>query len=140
MPVPVPEPEPVPVPVPEPAPVPAPVPEPVPVPVKAPPTGAKVPPTWVVPKVKAKAPPTWAEIDEWGNRPTEEKRRLMQEARRVMEGIRASASASADAIVYVPATGARFHSRPLCGNMKAPREVTRASAESMGYTRCENCW
>ena len=38
----------------------------VPVPVKAPPTGAKVPPTWVVPKVKAKAAPTPAELDEWG--------------------------------------------------------------------------
>ena len=66
--------------------------------------------------MKAKAPPTWAEIDEWGNRPTEEKRRLMQEARRVMEGNRATASAAA--IVYVPATGARFHSRPISGNMK----------------------
>ena len=75
-----------------------------------------------------------------GTVPQKEKRRLMQEARRVMEG-NASASASvADAIVYVPATGARFHSRPLCGNMQAPREVIRASAESMGYTRCGNCW
>ena len=89
----------------------------------------------MVPKVKAKAAPTLAELDEWENRPTEEKRRLMQEARRVMEGNRASASAVADAIVYIPATGARFHSRPRCGNMTTPREVTRASAESMGYTR-----
>ena len=99
----------------------------------------------VVPKAKAKAAPTLAELDEWENRPTEEKRRLMQEARRVMEGNRASASASAsasvaDAIVYIPATGARFHSRPRCGNMTTPREVTRASAETMGYTRCGNCW
>ena len=76
----------------------------------------------MVPKAKAKAAPTLAE------------------ARRVMELNRASASAVADAIVYIPATGARFHSRPLCGNMKTPREVTRASAESMGYTRCGNCW
>ena len=94
----------------------------------------------VVPKAKAKAAPTLAELDEWGNRPTTEKRRLMQEARRVMEGNRASASAVADAIVYIPATGARFHSRPRCGNMATPREVTRASAETMGYTRCGNCW
>jgi len=94
----------------------------------------------VVPKAKAKAAPTLAELDEWENRPTEEKRRLMQEARRVMELNRASASAVADAIVYIPATGARFHSRPRCGNMTTPREVTRASAETMGYTRCGNCW
>ena len=95
----------------------------------------------VVPKAKAKAAPTLAELDEWENRPTEEKRRLMQEARRVMELNRGSASAVADdAIVYIPATGARFHSRPRCGNMTAPREVTRASAETMGYTRCGNCW
>ena len=94
--------------------------------------------TRVVPS--AKAAPTLAELDEWENRPTEEKRRLMQEARRVMEGNRASASAVADAIVYIPATGARFHSRPRCGNMATPREVTRASAETMGYTRCGNCW
>jgi len=39
----------------------------------------------VVPKVKAKAPPTWAQLDEWGNRPTKEKRRAMQEARRIMQ-------------------------------------------------------
>ena len=95
---------------------------------------------WVVPKAKAKAAPTLAELDEWGNRPTEEKRLLMQKARRVMEGNRASASAVADAIVYIPATGARFHSRPRCGNMRPPREVTRASAEYMGYTQCGNCW
>ena len=63
--------------VPQPVPVPEPwhdyedepwdVTEPVPVPVKAPPKGAKVPPTWVVPKVKAKAAPTLAELDEWGS-------------------------------------------------------------------------
>ena len=108
-------------------------------PVKAPPTGAKVPPTWVVPKVKAKAPPTWAEIDEWGRNRRQEARRVLEEARRASASASANASV-ADAIVYVPATGARFHSRPLCGNMKTPREVTRASAESMGYTRCGNCW
>ena len=74
------------------------------------------------------------------NVPQKKKRRLMQEARRVMELNRASASAVADAIVYIPATGERFHSRPRCGNMTTPREVTRASAETMGYTRCDNCW
>ena len=65
-----------------------------------------------MPKAKAKAAPTLAQLDEWENRPTKEKRRLMQEARRVMELNRASASAVADAIVYIPATGERFHSRP----------------------------
>ena len=94
----------------------------------------------VVPKAKAKAAPTLAELDEWGNRPTEEKRRLMQEARRVMEGNRASASAVADAIVYIPATGARFHSRPRCGNMKTAQPVTLACVEARGYTRCGSCW
>ena len=39
-----------------------------------------------VPKAKAKAAPTLAELDEWENRPTEEKRRLMQEAHRIMQG------------------------------------------------------
>ena len=71
---------------------------------------------WVVPKVKAKAAPT-----------------------------RASASASAiasvaDAIVYVPATGAKFHSRSRCGNMRTAQPVTLACAEARGYTRCGSCW
>jgi len=100
---------------------------------------------WVVPKAKAKAAPTLAELDEWENRPTAEKRLLMQKARRVMEGNRASASASAsasvaDAIVYVPATGAKFHSRPRCGSMKTAQAVTLACAEARGYTRCGSCW
>ena len=93
-----------------------------------------------VPKAKAKAAPTLAELDEWGNRPTEEKRRLMQEARREMEGNRASASAVADAIVYIPATGAKFHSRSRCGNMRTAQPVTLACAEARGYTRCGSCW
>ena len=40
----------------------------------------------VVPKAKAKAAPTLAQLDEWENRPSEQKRRLMLEARSIMRG------------------------------------------------------
>ena len=110
----------------------------VPVPVKAPPTvPVKAPPT--VPHGPAKAAPTWAQIDEWGRNHRQEARRVLEEARRSSASASASASV-ADAIVYVPATGAKFHNRPRCGSMKTVQPVTLACVEARGYTRCGGCW
>ena len=49
----------------------------------------------VVPK--AKAAPTWADLDEWAKHPSEEKRRLMLEALRIMQGNASEAQARAPA-------------------------------------------
>lgn len=42
-------------------------------------------------------------------------------------------------MVWIPNTGARYHSRSSCSNMNNPRQVTRSEAEAMGYTPCKRC-
>ena len=42
--------------------------------------------------------------------------------------------------VWIPRTGAKYHSRSSCSNMKNPSQVTLDSAISMGYGKCSKCW
>ena len=42
-------------------------------------------------------------------------------------------------MVWIPNTGAKYHSRSSCSNMNNPRQVTRSEAEAMGYTPCKRC-
>ncbi|MCM1172114.1 MAG: hypothetical protein NC393_08290 [Clostridium sp.] len=42
-------------------------------------------------------------------------------------------------MVWIPNTGSKYHSRSSCSNMDNPTQVTRESAESMGYTPCKRC-
>ncbi len=42
--------------------------------------------------------------------------------------------------VYIPKSGSKYHSRPNCGNMKNPSQVTLAEAKRLGHsTPCANC-
>ena len=53
-----------------------------------------------------------------------------------------SANASGGGMVWLSATGSKYHSIPDCGNMNPnnARQVSRSSAESMGYDACSKCW
>lgn len=43
-------------------------------------------------------------------------------------------------LVWIPKSGKKYHSNPKCSNMKNPSQVTKASAESNGYTPCKKCY
>lgn len=43
-------------------------------------------------------------------------------------------------LVWIPQSGKKYHSNPKCSNMKNPSQVTKASAESSGYTPCKKCY
>lgn len=43
-------------------------------------------------------------------------------------------------LVYVSASGSKYHSNPQCSNMKNPIKMTESEAVSDGYTPCKNCW
>lgn len=45
-------------------------------------------------------------------------------------------------MVWLPATGEKYHSIPNCGRMNPDkaREVTKSEAESRGYEACSKCW
>lgn len=44
-------------------------------------------------------------------------------------------------LVWIPTNGgAKYHSRSGCSNMKNPKQVTKATAESSGYTPCKKCY
>ena len=53
-----------------------------------------------------------------------------------------SSNDSGGGMVWLSATGSKYHSIPDCGNMNPnnARQVSRSSAESQGYDACSKCW
>ena len=53
-----------------------------------------------------------------------------------------SSNDSGGGMVWLSATGLKYHSIPDCGNMNPnnARQVSRSSAESQGYDACSKCW
>lgn len=53
-----------------------------------------------------------------------------------------SSNDSGSDIVWIPADGEKYHSIPDCGRMNpnTASQVTRSSAEAMGYDACSKCW
>ena len=49
---------------------------------------------------------------------------------------------SSGGMVWLSATGSKYHSIPNCGNMNPnnARQVSRSSAEAQGYGACSKCW
>jgi len=45
-----------------------------------------------------------------------------------------------DIYVWIPRTGAKYHSRASCSNMRNPYYVTLTEAIDRGYTKCKKCW
>lgn len=45
-----------------------------------------------------------------------------------------------EVMVWIPASGSKYHSNPSCSNMKNPSEVPKSQAEAEGYTPCKKCW
>ena len=45
-------------------------------------------------------------------------------------------------MVWIPATGEKYHSIPNCGRMNpdTARQVSRSEAEAMGYGPCSKCY
>ncbi|MBR2339093.1 MAG: hypothetical protein IKA63_06465 [Clostridia bacterium] len=50
-----------------------------------------------------------------------------------------SSKESVEVRVWIPKTGKKYHSKPNCGTMKNPSEVSLSEAEQRGYTPCKNC-
>ena len=42
-------------------------------------------------------------------------------------------------LVWIPASGSKYHSKPGCSNMKNPTQVTQDEAVAMGYDACKRC-
>ena len=53
-----------------------------------------------------------------------------------------SSNDSGGGMVWLSATGSKYHSIPDCGNMNPnnARQVSRSSAEARGYDACSKCW
>lgn len=47
---------------------------------------------------------------------------------------------AAEALVWIPQTGSKYHSSPDCSNMKDPAQVTLSQAEALGYEPCKRCF
>lgn len=46
----------------------------------------------------------------------------------------------AETMVWIPASGSKYHSKSSCSNMKNPSKVTKSYAIEMGYTACKRCY
>ena len=53
-----------------------------------------------------------------------------------------SSDNSGGGMVWLSATGSKYHSIPDCGNMNPnnARQVSKSSAEARGYDACSKCW
>lgn len=53
-----------------------------------------------------------------------------------------SSNDSSGGMVWLSATGSKYHSIPDCGNMNPnnARQVSKSSAEARGYDACSKCW
>lgn len=52
-----------------------------------------------------------------------------------------SATPSSGTMVWVPTKGGtRYHSKATCSNMKNPKQVTVAQAQSQGFSQCKRCF
>ena len=54
----------------------------------------------------------------------------------------AAADDSQEEMVWISATGSKYHSIPDCGNMNPDNatEMTRSQAEAAGYKACKKCY
>lgn len=53
-----------------------------------------------------------------------------------------SSSSGSSTMVWIPATGSKYHNKSNCGNMNpnTATQVTKSEAESMGYDPCKKCY
>ena len=49
-------------------------------------------------------------------------------------------SASQEAMVWIPASGSKYHSDPSCSGMDNPTQVPLSTAQSRGYEPCKRCY
>lgn len=49
------------------------------------------------------------------------------------------ATQKVEAMVWIPQSGTKYHSRSSCSNMKNPMHVSLSTAVSQGYTPCKKC-
>lgn len=48
--------------------------------------------------------------------------------------------ASQETMVWIPASGSRYHSNPDCSGMNNPTQVPLSTAQARGYTACGRCY
>ncbi len=45
-----------------------------------------------------------------------------------------------EAMVWIPQTGSKYHSKSSCSGMKNPSQVTKSYAQNHGFTACKKCY
>ena len=75
-----------------------------------------------------------------------EQARLAEEQAQAEAAAQAQAEAQAQTaeqnqteMVWIPASGKKYHSRSTCSNMKNPRQVSLSEAQNAGYEPCKKC-
>ena len=51
----------------------------------------------------------------------------------------AQAQEPQEEMVWIPASGSKYHSNSSCSGMNNPTQVTKSDAEARGYTPCKRC-
>ena len=51
-----------------------------------------------------------------------------------------TATPKKEAMVWIPKTGSKYHSKSSCSNMKNPSQATQSEGKSRGYPPCKKCY
>lgn len=72
------------------------------------------------------------------------KQRAEKEAQKKAEQERIAAAQAAaqpqEPMVWIPASGSKYHSNSSCSGMNNPTQVTLSEAQNMGYEPCKRCY
>ena len=71
---------------------------------------------------------------------TKSKSKAAQGQKSTSAKVEASKDNASGQMVWIPRTGAKYHKKSTCSNMKNPSQVTIEEAKDDGFTACKKCY
>lgn len=78
--------------------------------------------------------------EEEAQKKAEEERLAAEKAEQERIAAEQAATQPQEPIVWIPASGSKYHSNSSCSNMNNPTQVTLSEAQNMGLTPCKKCY
>lgn len=78
--------------------------------------------------------------EEEAQKKAEEERLAAEKAEQERIAAEQAAAQPQEPMVWIPASGSKYHSNSSCSNMNNPTQVTLSEAQNMGLTPCQKCY
>jgi len=66
--------------------------------------------------------------------------KVSQEQKSTSSTIEKAKDSNSEVMVWIPATGKKYHKKSTCSNMKNPSQVTIEEAKKKGFGACKKCY